>query len=104
MEKVWGNRRGGNENFIFRGIDAVPWGRAGKFKKINNSPSRKKGKGKIAPWCVKSRNTGRTKKLSISIVAVGEEERVGINQWRGDIRPVPLLGNCAACVRARMQI
>ncbi len=23
-EKVWGNRRGGNEHFIFRGIEAVP--------------------------------------------------------------------------------
>ncbi len=25
LEKVWGNRRGGNEHFIFRGIDAVPF-------------------------------------------------------------------------------
>ncbi len=80
-------------------LNARGWGRAGKFEKksITRLPVKKeKEKLPHGAWRVEIRE--RTKKLSISIVAVGEEERVGINQWRGeDIRSVPLLGNCAAC-------
>ena len=74
-------------------------------KKINNSPSRKKGKGKIAPWCVKSRNTGKDKKA------------VDINRrcWRGEGRNQSMEEGgerhsfCSSSgklcgVRARMQI